>query len=114
MYFTSGNSNVFLMDPFYPFASTWVYGDSCIGTSAGVAPGQLLSVTTAATANFITSGVTYAAGAGGMPGLGGAFDQTAYVSAVDNVWALMLAGKARRERGSLVLVVGLRGPRLAA
>ena len=47
------------MDPFYPFASMWVFGASCVGFIDGVSVGQLVQLTLPVSANLIISGPTY-------------------------------------------------------
>ena len=73
------------MDPYYPYASVWIYASSCIGFNDGIAVGQLLVITIADNnpANMVISGPTYD-GPNGMSGLGGGFDQGAYTGA----WSL--------------------------
>ena len=89
VFYASSNTHMYLMDPFYPYASIWVYGASCVGFVDGVAVGMMVQITLPVTANFIISGPTYDAPAG-MLGLGGGFDQAAYGGAADNEWVLAL------------------------
>lgn len=84
-----------VMDPYYPFASVWVYGSNCIGFNDGIAVGQLLVITIPddTPANMVISGPTYdgpraatptalgGSAVGAMAGLGGGFDQGAYTGA---------------------------------
>ena len=89
VFYASSNTHMYLQDPFYPYASIWVYGSSCVGFIDGVAVGMMVQITLPVTANFIISGPTYDSPSG-MAGLGGGFDQAAYGVSQDNMWVLAL------------------------
>ena len=89
--YASSNTHMYIMDPFYPFASVWVYGASCVGFVDGVANGMLVQLTLPVTGNMLISGPTYDNPSGaGMIGLGGANDQSSYSGMPDNQWVLSL------------------------
>ena len=89
VFYASSNTHMYLQDPFFPFASIWVYGSSCVGFVDGVAVGMMVQITLPVTANFVISGPTYDS-PGKMAGLGGGFDQAAYGVSQDNMWVLSL------------------------
>ena len=89
VFYASSNTHMYLLDPYYPYASIWVYGASCVGFIDGVAVGMMVQITLQVTANFIISGPTFDSPKG-MLGLGGGFDQAAYGIAQDNMWVLSL------------------------